>query len=136
MGDIVTSGILVLFGGLAMIVAGLVTLQRFRLYTRGLTGTGRVVDEARTSTGPGRHKHATMQAPVIEVIDATSGRPIRFRSSFSATATTVTIGATLPVRYLPGETDQAEIDAFLPMWFLPLGAATIGTILLAVWWGR
>jgi hypothetical protein len=40
------------------------------------------------------------------------------------------------VRYLPGETDQAEIDAFLPMWFLPLGAATIGTILLAVWWGR
>lgn len=134
MGALVTSAILLLFGGTAVLVGGLVTLQRIRLYTRGLTGTGRVVDEAHTSTGPGRHRHATMQGPVIEVIDATTGRPIRFRSSFSSTATVVTIGATVPVRYLPGETDQAEIDQFLPMWFFPLGAGVTGTIFLAVWW--
>lgn len=134
MGYDVVSAILIGAGSLAWLVAILVVVQRVRFYTRGLTGTGRIVGEAVSSTGPARQKHDTMHAPEVEVMDVTTGRPFRFRSSLSTTATHVTIGAEVPVRYRPGQPDQAEIDRPFAMWFFPVGAAVIGTILLAVWW--
>lgn len=134
MGGLVTSIIIAGFGGMAVVVGLLVFVQRVRFYTRGVKGTGTVVWESERSTGPGRHKHATMRAPVIEVTDATTGQTFQFRSSFSSTASHSTIGAKMPVRYMPGDPDQAEVDALLPMWFFPVGALTIGAILLTAWW--
>lgn len=134
MAALIVSGILVAFGSLAVFVGLLVMVMRIRLYTRGLKGMGTVVWEAEHSTGPGRHKHATTRAPVIEVTDASTGRPFQFRSSFSSTASQSTIGARMPVRYMPGDPELAEIDGLLPMWFFPVGAVTIGAILLAIWW--
>lgn len=136
MGDKIVSGILVGFGGLAVLVALLVANQRIQLLTRGAIATGRIVAEARVSTGPGRRKHQTTQAPVIEYVDASTGQTVQFKSSLSTSATTVTIGRSVRVRYLPGSPEQAEIDAFWPMWTLPLGAALVGSIMLWVWWRR
>lgn len=122
------------FGGLAVVVGLLVFVQRVRFYTSGLKGTGTIVWEAERATDPGPRKHATMRAPVIEVTDASTGATFQFRSSFSSTASTSTIGAQVPVRYMPGDPEQAEVDALLPMWFFPVGTLTVGAIVLTVWW--
>lgn len=134
MGPVAASFLIAGFGGVAVIVGLLVFIQRVRLYTRGLKGTGKVVREEKRATDPGPRKHASMSAPVIEVLDASTGKTFQFRSSFSSTATRVTLGERLPVRYMPGDPDLAEIDRLLPMWFFPVGCLTLGSIFLAVWW--
>lgn len=116
------------FAALGLLVGGLVTLQRIRLYTRGVVAIGTVVD-ARTATqvrasGP---TQATT-SPVIEVRDEHSGETFTFQSSFGSTASQVAIGSKVRVRYLRDDHSAAEVDAFLPMWFLPLGFLVAGSL--------
>lgn len=126
-------------GVLAWIVGLTVALQRFRLVWSGLRGIGTVVDSFEGSNTPSRVggiEFGTKAArfPIIEVRDATTGKPIRFRTTIGTSRTIVTIGEQLPVRYLPGLPDQAEIDRPFALWGLPVLACAIGTVFLSLWW--
>ena len=117
------------FALLGLLVGLLVTVQRVRLYTRGVAAMGTVV-ATRTATqvrssGP---TQATT-SPLIEVRDEVSGETFTFASSFGSTTSKLAIGSQVRVRYLPDDHTAAEVDAFLPMWFLPLGSLTVGSLL-------
>lgn len=126
--------VIALFGSLGWLLAILVTIQRVRLLTRGIRATGTIVrSKVTTDARPGAQRRAT-RTPVIQVVDETTGERFEFQSSFGTSATTERIGRKVPVRYLPDDHSAAEIDGFLPMWFFPLGAAVIGTLLLGSLW--
>lgn len=119
------------FATLALVVGLLVLVGRIRLYTRGVRTTGKVVDgNTRTEPRPGAPPRRT-QAPVIEVFDTSTNERFTFRSSYGSSATKIEIGQQVPVRYVPGDHDLAEIDRLAPMWFLPVG--TLGFSGLMFW---
>lgn len=119
------------FAALALLVGMLVLRGRIRLYTRGVRTTGKVVDgHTRTEPRPGAPPRRT-HAPVIEVLDTSTNERFTFRSSFASSATKIEIGQQVPVRYVPGDHDLAEIDRLAPMWFLPVG--TLGFSGLMFW---
>ncbi len=126
-------------GVLAWLVGLTVFLQRMRLLRSGLRGTGTVVDEFVGSSTPsvsGGIRTGTTPArfSVVEVQDATMGTPIRFRTTIGTSRTIVGVGNRVPVLYLPGLPDQAEIDRPISLWGLPVLACLVGTVLLAAWW--
>ena len=126
-------------GVLAWLVALGMIVQRVRLLRHGLRGTGTVVDEFVGSSTPTvtdsiRIGRSPAHFPIVEVQDATTGRPIRFRTTFGTSGTVVVIGNRVPVLYLPGLPDQAEIDRPMSLWGLPVLAGLAGTVLLAAWW--
>ncbi len=117
------------FAALGLLVGLLVTLQRIRLYTRGVVAMGTVVDaRAATQNRPSGPTTVTT-SPVIEVRDEHSGETFTFQSSYGSTTNQVTIGSRVRVRYLRDDHSAAEVDAFLPMWFLPLGSLLTGSLL-------
>lgn len=117
------------FGTLALLVGVLVLIGRVRLYTRGVRATGEVVaGRSRTNLRPNAPSIAT-HAPVIEVLDRSTNDRFTFVSSYGSSLTRITIGDTLPVRYIPGDPDSAEIDRLAPMWFFPGGALLMSGIL-------
>lgn len=62
--------------------------------------------------------------------------PVRFaqvQTTISTSRTVVTLGSQVPVRYLPGLPDQAEIDRPFAMWGFPILACIVGTAFLALW---
>lgn len=90
-------------GVLAWLVGAIVALQRVRLVWSGLRGVGTVVDLFEGSTAPGRSGGITFgtkaaRFPMIEVQDATTGTPIRFRTTIGTSRTIVVIGSRVPVR--------------------------------------
>jgi hypothetical protein len=119
------------FATLALLVGFLVLLGRIRMYTRGVRAIGKVVaGDTRTefrSGGPPRRTHA----PVIEALDTSTNELFTFRSSFAASTTQIEIGGQVPVRYVPGDHDLAEVDRLAPMWFFPVG--TLGFSGLMFW---
>ena len=125
-------------GAFAWLVGATVFLQRIRLVRRGLRGIGTVVDEF---VGPNvqmgsdlARSRSSARFSVVEVHDVTTGTPIRFRTTIGTSHTVVEIGRQVPVRYLPGLPDQAEIDRPMSMWGLPILMCAIGTVFLALWW--
>jgi len=132
--------VLVIIGGagsLAWLIAALIFVQRLRLVATGLKGTGSVVAMEQGSSTPsqsGGIKFGTKPAmfPVIEVRDATTGKVIRFRTTIGTSRTAVQIGSRVPVRYLPGLPDQAEIDRPFSMFGAPVLFALAGTVFLGV----
>ncbi len=126
-------------GVLAWLVGLGVFVQRVRLLRSGLRGTGTIVDEFVGSSTPsvsGGIRTGTTPAhfSVVEVQDATTGTPIRFRTTIGTSRTVVVVGNRVPVLYLPGLPDQAEIDRPMSLWGLPVLACLVGTVLLAAWW--
>ncbi len=120
------------FGTLALLVGLLVFVARVRLYTRGVRTTGTVVSgSTRTEPRPGAPARTT-RAPVIEVLDTSTNERFTFRSSFGSSATRIEIGEQLPVRYMPGDHDLAEIDRLAPMWFFPVGSIGFSGLLFWV----
>ena len=103
-------------GSLGWLIAVLVTVQRVRLLTRGAQGVGTVVDaHVSTSTGWRAKPGSQPVSPIVEVVDWSTGTPFRFRSWFGSSLTSARLGEQLPVRYLPGEPDMAEIDPVRPV---------------------
>ncbi len=122
-------------GSLGWLVALLVTVQRVRLLTRGVQAMGTVVD-AHVSTSTDLRAKAGSQpvSPIVEVVDRSTGTPFRFRSWFGSSLTSATLGEQLPVRYLPGDPDMAEIDRLVPLWAPPVLFALVGTVMLGAGW--
>lgn len=120
------------FGTLALLVGLLVLYGRIRLYTHGVRATGLVVSSTtRTefrSDGPARRT----RQPVIEVVDRSTDARFTFRSSFGSSMTRIRIGEKVPVRYVPGDHDLAEIDRLAPMWFFPVGTIFFSGLLFWV----
>lgn len=122
------------FGGLSALIAVFATVQRVRLLTRGVRGTGTVVD-AHVGTSSMRQKPgSTPVSPVVQVVDATTGVTFRFTSWFGTSLTKAILGAQVPVRYLPGDPDVAELDTAAALWGPPLLFALAGTVLLGAGW--
>ncbi|MBL8142229.1 MAG: DUF3592 domain-containing protein [Acidobacteria bacterium] len=120
------------FGTLALVVGLLVVNWRVRLYTRGVKAMGEVVaGRTRRDVRPGAPPRAT-HAPVIEVLDASTNERFTFVSSFASSATRIRIGDRLPVRYLPGDPDSAEVDKLAPMWFFPVMSLLMSGLLFWV----
>ena len=123
-------------GSLGWLVAVLVTVQRVRLLTRGERAVGTVVDaHVGTPSSLLRAKPGSRPvSPIVEVVDRSTGRPFRFRSWFGSSLTSATLGEPVPVRYLPGDPDAAEIDRFLPFWAPPALFALAGAGMLGAGW--
>lgn len=120
------------FATLALLVGLLVLLGRIRLYTRGVCATGTVVaGKSRTSLRPNAPARQT-HAPVIEVLDTSTNERFTFSSSFGASTTRIEVGQRVPVRYVPGDHDLAEIDRPAPMWFFPVGVLCFSGLLFWV----
>lgn len=124
---------------LAWLVAVLTFIQRVRLVFVGLKGTGSVVALEEAPISPSRIGGITIGSkparfPVVEVRDETTGKTIRFRTTIGTSRTAVEIGSQVPVRYLPGHPDQAEIDRPFSMFGAPVLFALVGTVFLALWW--
>jgi len=120
------------FGTLALLVGVLVLVGRVRLYTRGVKTTGEVVSgitrkDFRSGAAP-----RTTHKPIIEVLDTSTNERFTFSSSFAASTTRIKIGEKLPVRYIPGDHDLAEIDRLAPMWFFPVGTLFFSGLLFWV----
>lgn len=123
-----------LFGALGWLLAILVTVQRVRLLTRGVRATG-TIRRAKISTDiRSGNVRTTTQSAVVRVRDEATGETFEFQSSFGTSGSRVEVGKKVKVRYLPEDHSVAEIDRFLPMWFFPLGAAVVGTLLLGSLW--
>ena len=122
------------FGTLAWLLALLVGYSRVRLLTRGVRTMGTIKRGTFTSTPGPDNLTRTTHAPVIQVKDDATGETFQFQSSFGTSTTRIEVGKKVPVRYLPDDHEVAEIDRFLPMWFFPLGAAVVGTLLLGSLW--
>ena len=102
----------------------------FRLYTRGVRTTGEVVaGRTRTELRPGAPPRSTRK-PLIEVLDTSTNERFTFTSSFGSSTTRIQIGEQVPVRYVPGDHDLAEIDRLAPMWFFPVGVLFFSGALL------
>jgi len=123
-------------GALAWLLAILIVLQRVRLKTKGLAGTGTLVEARRAANQSADYTPTAARAVslVVEVVDASTGQPFQFRSWFSSSVTKVTLGEQVPVRYMAGDPEMAEIDRLAPMWGPPAMAALYGTVMLGVWW--
>ncbi len=119
------------FGSLSALIAVLVVVQRVRLLTLGAQGMGTVVDAFVSTTTDLRTKAGSQPlSPIVEVTDRSTGQPFRFRSWFGSSVTSATIGAQVPVRYLPGDSDMAELDTLTAMWMPPLLFGLAGAVLL------
>lgn len=118
------------FGSLGWILAILVTIQRVRLLTRGVRAMGTIKRVKVSSDIRSDQIKRTTESAVVQVRDEATGETFEFQSSFGTSSGKVQIGKKVPVRYLPDDHEVAEIDRFLPMWFFPLGAAVVGTLLL------
>ena len=117
------------FGTLALVVGLLVVNWRVRLYTRGIKAMGGVgAGRARHQLRPGAPARAT-HAPVIEVLDTSTNTRFTFVSSFASSTTRIRVGDRLPVRYLPGDPDTAEVDKLAPMWFFPVMSLVMSGLL-------
>lgn len=122
------------FGSLGWILAILVTIQRVRLLTRGVRAMGTIKRVKVSSDIRSDQIKRTTESAVVQVRDEATGETFEFQSSFGTSSGKVQIGKKVPVRYLPDDHEVAEIDRFLPMWFFPLGAAVVGTLLLGSLW--
>jgi hypothetical protein len=123
-----------LFGALGWLLAIVVTIQRVRLLTRGVRTTGTIKRATIRSELRSGSVRRTTQSAVVQVRDEATGETFEFQSSFGTSVSRVEVGKKVPVRYLPYDHSAAEIDRFLPMWFFPLGAAVVGTLLLWSLW--
>lgn len=122
------------FGALGWILALMVGYQRIRLLTSGVKAMGTIKRvKVSSDIGPDQIKRTTESA-VVQVRDEETGETFQFQSSFGTSSGKIEVGKKVPVRYLPNDHEVAEIDRFLPMWFFPLGAAVIGTLLLGSLW--
>lgn len=134
MPGLIGSIIIGLFGTLGWLLAILVTIQRIRLLTRGVKAMG-TIKRAKVSTDIRSDQiKRTTQSAVVQVYDEATGEKFEFSSSFGTSSSRIEVGKKVPVRYLPDDHEVAEIDRFLPMWFFPLGAAVVGTLLLGSLW--
>ncbi len=122
------------FGSLGWILAILVTIQRVRLLTRGVRAMGTIKRVKVSSDIRSDQIKRTTESAVVQVRDEATGETFEFQSSFGTSSGKVQVGKKVPVRYLPDDHEVAEIDRFLPMWFFPLGAAVVGTLLLGSLW--
>jgi len=121
-------------GSLSVLVAIAAALLRVRLLRRGLRSTGTIVDAHITTSSMRSKPGSAAVSPVIEVVDASKGSSFRFRSWLSTSVTDTTLGARVPVRYMAGDPDMAEIDRLAPMWGPPLLFLLVGLVLLGAGW--
>lgn len=128
------STVIGLFGTLAWLLALLVGYQRIRLLTGGVRTMGTIKRGTFTSTPGPDNIRRTTHAPVIQVRDEETGETFQFQSSFGTSTTRIEVGKKVPVRYMATDHEVAEVDRFLPMWFFPIGAAIVGTLLLGSLW--
>lgn len=122
------------FGSLGWILAILVTIQRVRLLTRGVKTMGTIKRVKVTSDIRSDQIKRTTESAVVQVRDEATGETFQFTSSFGTSSGKIQVGKKVPVRYMADDHEVAEIDRFLPMWFFPLGAAVVGTLLLGSLW--
>ena len=87
-----------------------------------------VAGRTRHHVRPGAPPRAT-HAPVIEVLDTSTNTRFTFVSSFASSTTRIRVGDRLPVRYLPGDPDTAEVDKLAPMWFFPVMSLVMSGLL-------
>jgi hypothetical protein len=98
------------------------TLQRAVLIFSGSHAEGTVVALRQVGHLKGG---ANAYAPVLQ-FNATDGRTYVVTSDFSGPESEYGIGQHLQVLYLPDHPDSARIDAFAPLWTLPLLTGAVG----------
>lgn len=120
------------WASLALLVGLAALALRIRLYTRGVRTTGRVVaGRTRMNLRPGEPAGFAVK-PMIEVEDPSTRETFTFESSFGSSLTRIRIGEEVPVRYLSGDPESAEIDRLLPMWFFPIATLLFSGLLFWV----
>jgi hypothetical protein len=121
-------GIILAAYGVVCLGAGLIPARRAReLLKIGAQAQGTVVD-VKESRGD-YYAPGTTYAPVVR-FTAVDGRTVEFTSAVG-TSHSPDIGSAVPVRYRPGDPEQAEIDR-ASMWMLPAAFGLAGGLGLLV----
>lgn len=95
--------------------------------------SGVVVDlERRHSSSTSSSGSSTTYAPVVEFTAPESGQTITFTSNSSSNPPAYDEGDDVTVLYDPAEPEEARIDSFMSLWFLPLLLLVMGGIFTPV----
>jgi hypothetical protein len=111
-----------------LILAAVLFVRRLSALLRGASALGRV---------QGHEVHTIDEEvsylPIVEFTDS-RGHLHRFTSVAGGSRRTPAVGATVRVRYLPGNPTVAYIQSFLHMWAAPVACALLGVGALAALW--
>lgn len=125
-----------LFAWLLCLAVG---IPRFRLWAWGWRTTGIVVSVTEGSSDVGAVQGGAYRTPPatfegIEFRDESTGKTVRFRTTFGTNAGSMPVGASVPVKYWPGNEYLVEIDAFWNVFGFPLLALLCGAVFFGCWW--
>jgi hypothetical protein len=121
--------VFLVIGGLALLLAAVVTLRRLLFLRRALRASGVVVGRERVigrAVQPGQTARTTQWAPEVEFRTAT-GEVRRFVSQTTSTQPGAD-GTPIEVFYLPEPGGRAEIARFGPLWGLVVVWATVAAV--------
>jgi hypothetical protein len=119
-------------------IAAFSTVQRTTLILSGTRAEGTVVAKKAVGHLEGG---AGAYAPMLQFA-ASDGRTYVVTSDFSGPESAYQFGQHLPILYQPNHPDGARIDAFAPLWTLPLVSGVVGAafsivpVIVVVSWGR
>lgn len=124
--------VLVLVVGLAVLAGGAyVAKQRGEFLSKARPATGEVIDfKRRTSTSDGKTK--TTWYPVVRYQPPGRDAPITFQHDTGSSPPAYQRGEPVSVLYLPGDPEEAIIDAGLMNWFVPGVMILLGGVFTVV----
>jgi len=128
--------ILGLVGLVLLGIAVFLFLKTKRLLSVGKTAKGKIVDvvkkESQDQDEEGFSSTSTTYYPVIEFKTVT-GQVIKFEAGVGrSNQNAYEIGHTVDVIYDPNKPQDAKINSFLQLWFVPLILGVIGLIVIVV----
>ncbi|HYC78963.1 MAG TPA: DUF3592 domain-containing protein [Planctomycetota bacterium] len=103
-----------------LVAAGAAAVSTNRFLSRASAATGEIVGE---EADRGRKGGVTYR-PIVSFQDASGATHVV--ATDAGTSERVVVGETVPILYDPASPDDARIDAFLHLWFLPTALGAIG----------
>ncbi len=119
-----------LAGPLLVLLSLATTAQRVELLITGVRGQGTVIGWRQSGSSPPAY------APVFQ-FNARDGRTYTASSDFYGKQRDAVVGAQVPVVYPAEDPSSARIDAFVPLWVLPLVTGAVGAgfcVVPAIMW--
>ncbi len=131
MGALLLIGLLFIFIGIAVLIAGVVAAVKQSRQSAGrVKAKGTVVGLVRRVLNAGS---SGVDCPVVEFATP-AGQRVRFRSDFGTMPASHRVGQVVDVRYDPTDANQAEVDSAASRWLVPgcMSAMGLGFLVLGL----